>query len=79
MTARSRPPFGSYAKRIGLEPGLKITAVVGPTPGRPSPWLVYLPALALLAFVWWYQRRRAAAPPQPGQVPAPVASGAATR
>jgi TRAP transporter 4TM/12TM fusion protein len=50
--------FGSYAKRIGLEPGQKVTAVVAPAPDRPSSWLVYLPALALVAFVWWNQRRR---------------------
>ena len=55
--------FGSYAKRVGLEPGLKITAVVVPAPGRPSMWWVYLPALALLGLVWWNQRRRAAAIP----------------
>jgi Domain of unknown function (DUF3394) len=50
--------FGSYAKRIGLEPGQKIMAVVAPSPDRPSAWWVYLPALALLGFVWWNQRRR---------------------
>jgi hypothetical protein len=54
----SNVAFGSYAKRIGLEPGLKITAVVAPSPNRPSVWFVYLPALALVGFVWWNQRRR---------------------
>jgi TRAP transporter 4TM/12TM fusion protein len=51
--------FGSYAKRVGLEPGLKITAVVVPAPDRPAVWWVYWPALALVGVVWWNQRRRA--------------------
>ncbi len=51
--------FGSYAKRIGLEPGFKITAVVVPAPDRPSTWYVYAPALALVGSVWANQRRRA--------------------
>jgi hypothetical protein len=73
----SNVAFGSYAKRIGLEPGLKITAVVAPAPGRPSRWLVYVPALALLGFVWWNQRRRAVHLPQPSPVSAPAARRAA--
>jgi hypothetical protein len=67
----SNVAFGSYAKRIGLEPGLKITAVVAPSPNRPSVWFVYLPALALVGFVWWNQRRRTrlvARPPVPDAV-----------
>jgi TRAP transporter 4TM/12TM fusion protein len=50
--------FGSYAKRIGLEPGQRITAVVARAPDQPSTWFVYLPALALVGVVWWNQRRR---------------------
>jgi TRAP transporter 4TM/12TM fusion protein len=53
--------FGSYAKRIGLEPGQKITAVVTPAPDRPSVWFVYFPALLLVGAVWWNQRRRTSA------------------
>ena len=71
--------FGSYAKRIGLEPGMKVIAVVTRSPERPSHWFAYLPALALVGFVWWNQRRRAAPLPtaptreailDPGRLPA---------
>jgi hypothetical protein len=50
--------FGSYAKRTGLEAGYAVTAVLQPTPGRPSPLLIYVPALALAGLIWWLQRRR---------------------
>jgi hypothetical protein len=50
--------FGSYAKRTGLEAGYAVTAVLQPTPGRPSPLLIYGPALALAGLIWWLQRRR---------------------
>jgi hypothetical protein len=50
--------FGSAARRVGLEPGLKVTAVMVPNPDRPSAWLVYLPALVLVGLVWWNQSRR---------------------
>jgi len=73
----SNAALGSYAKRIGLEPGLKITAVVAPAPGRPSRWVVYGPALALLGLIWWIQRRRAAADPRPRPLTAPVPGRAA--
>ena len=52
--------FGSYAKRTGLEAGYTITAVFQPTPGRPSPLLVYVPALALVGLIWWLQKTRKA-------------------
>lgn len=52
--------FGSAAKRIGLEAGYRITAIVVPAPGRPSNWWIYVPALALVGAVWWNQRRRSA-------------------
>jgi Domain of unknown function (DUF3394)/Tripartite ATP-independent periplasmic transporter, DctM component len=52
--------FGSYAKRIGLEPGFKVTAVVVPAPDRPSSWWIYLPALVIVGLVWWNQLRRTA-------------------
>jgi hypothetical protein len=53
--------FGSYAKRTGLEAGYAVTAVLQPSPGRPSPLWVYGPALALAGLIWWLQRRRAGA------------------
>jgi hypothetical protein len=54
----TRVEFGSAAKRIGLEPGYRITAVQLPAPGRPSIAWIYTVALLLVAFVWWNQRRR---------------------
>jgi TRAP transporter 4TM/12TM fusion protein len=60
--------FGSYAERVGLEAGYKITAMRVPNPERPSPWWVYLPALLLTALIALNQRRRAA----PGPAPAPA-------
>jgi len=54
----SNVAFGSYAKRIGLEPGFQVVSVIQPAPGRPSQLWVYLPALALAAAIWWLQRRR---------------------
>lgn len=51
--------FGSYAKRVGLEPGQKIVAVIKPSPDRPSTFWVYIPALALAGLIWWLQRQRA--------------------
>jgi TRAP transporter 4TM/12TM fusion protein len=50
--------FGSYAKRVGLEPGYTVAAVLAPAPGRPSTVWVTIPALALAGLVWWGQRRR---------------------
>jgi hypothetical protein len=54
--------FGSAAKRVGLEPGYKITAIQLPAPGRPSAAWIYAIALALAALVWWLQRRRSTGP-----------------
>ena len=65
--------FGSYAKRVGLEPGQKIVAVMKPSPDRPSTFWVYLPALALAGLIWWLQRQRAKSEPRDlstGPVPA---------
>jgi TRAP transporter 4TM/12TM fusion protein len=62
--------FGSYAKRTGLEAGYKISGVLAPSPGRPSPIWIYLPALALAGLIWWLQtRRRAATADRPLAVP----------
>jgi hypothetical protein len=49
--------FGSRAKKSGFEQGFKVAAVKVPTE-RPSEHWVYIPALALVAFVWFLQRRR---------------------
>jgi len=50
--------FGSRAKKSGFEQGWKIVAIKVPT-DRPSEHWIYVPALALLAFVWFLQRARA--------------------
>jgi hypothetical protein len=49
--------FGSRAKKSGFEQGFRVAAVKVPTE-RPSEHWVYLPALALLAFVWFLQGAR---------------------
>jgi hypothetical protein len=49
--------FGSRAKKSGFEQGFKVAAVKVPT-DRPSEHWVYIPALALIAFVWFLQRAR---------------------
>jgi len=54
----SNVAFGSYAKRVGLEPGFNIVGVIQPALGRPSTLWVYIPALALAGLIWWLQRRR---------------------
>jgi hypothetical protein len=64
----SNVAFGSYAKRVGLEPGYQIVASIQPAPGRPSTLWVYLPALAVAGLIWLLQRRRAG--PVPDQRPA---------
>lgn len=61
----SNVAFGSYAKRIGLEPGFQIVGVLQPAPGRPSTIWVFLPAFALIGTIAWLQRRRARADRQP--------------
>ncbi len=57
--------FGSYAKRVGLESGFTVTAMLLPA-DRPSKYWLYLPALALLALIVLLQRRRRAAEGLPG-------------
>jgi hypothetical protein len=49
--------FGSRAKKSGFEPGFKVGAIKVPT-DRPSEHWVYIPALALVAFVYFLQRAR---------------------
>ncbi|MEX2197656.1 MAG: TRAP transporter permease [Burkholderiales bacterium] len=51
--------FGSRAKKSGFEQGFEVAAVKVAT-DRPSEHWVYIPALALIAFVYFLQRRRAA-------------------
>ena len=53
--------FGSRAKKSGFEQGFKVAAIKVPT-DRPSEHWVYIPALALIAFVWFLQRARARRP-----------------
>jgi hypothetical protein len=47
----SNVAFGSYAKRVGLEPGYRIMGIVQPAPGRPSSMWVYIPALAVAGLI----------------------------
>ncbi|HZH53070.1 MAG TPA: TRAP transporter permease [Microvirga sp.] len=68
----SNVAFGSYAKRIGLEPGYQIVGVMQPAPGRPSTVWVYVPALAFAGLIWWLQRRRSR--PASEDTVAPVAA-----
>jgi hypothetical protein len=49
--------FGSAARKSGFEQGFQVAAVKVPT-DRPSEHWVYIPALALVAFVWFLQRAR---------------------
>jgi len=49
--------FGSRAKKSGFEQGFKVAAIKVPN-DRPSEHWVYLPALALVAFVYFLQRSR---------------------
>jgi len=49
--------FGSRAKKSGFEQGFKVAAIKVPT-DRPSEHWVYIPALALIAFLWFLQRAR---------------------
>jgi TRAP transporter 4TM/12TM fusion protein len=49
--------FGSRAKKSGFEQGWKVAAVKVPTDRASEHW-VYVPALALLAFLHFLQRRR---------------------
>lgn len=56
--------FGSRAKKSGFEQGFEIAAIKVPT-DRPSEHWVYIPALALVAFVYFLQRRRAGGTARP--------------
>jgi len=49
--------FGSRAKKSGFEQGWKVAAIKVPN-DRPSEHWVYLPALALVAFIFFLQRAR---------------------
>jgi hypothetical protein len=49
--------FGSRARKSGFQQGFEIAAVKVPT-DRPSEHWVYIPALALIAFVYFLQRSR---------------------
>jgi hypothetical protein len=49
--------FGSRARKSGFEQGFKVAAVKVPTDRASEHW-VYIPALALVAFVWFLQRAR---------------------
>jgi TRAP transporter 4TM/12TM fusion protein len=56
--------FGSRARKSGFEQGFKVAAVKVATE-RPSEHWVYLPALALVAFIWFLQRARTRVGPRP--------------
>lgn len=56
--------FGTRAKKSGFEQGWKVVTVKLPA-DRPSEHWVYLPALALVAFVWFLQRSRIGRPAVP--------------
>ena len=49
--------FGSRAKKSGFEQGFKVGAIKVPN-DRPSEHWVYIPALALVGFVYFLQRAR---------------------
>jgi len=49
--------FGSQAKKGGFEQGWDVVAIKVKT-DRPTPHWFYLPALALIAWIWWLQGRR---------------------
>jgi TRAP transporter 4TM/12TM fusion protein len=61
--------FGSYAKRTGLETGFTVKHLLLPA-DRPSPYLVFIPALLLVGGVAALQWRRKRAPDLPGHGPA---------
>jgi TRAP transporter 4TM/12TM fusion protein len=57
--------FGTRAKKSGFEQGWKVVAVKVPA-DRPTEHWVYLPAVALMAFVWFLQRSRIRRPAASG-------------
>jgi hypothetical protein len=54
--------FGSRARRGGFEQGWKVTAVKVRSDAPSEHW-VFIPAFAIIAFVWFNQRRRMRPPP----------------
>lgn len=50
--------FGSPAKRAGWEQGWDIAELKVPNPERPSDFLIYVPAVLILVWVWIIQGRR---------------------
>lgn len=58
MTQIAAVRFGSTARRAGWEQGWEVGELLVPNPDRPSEFWVYLPALAILAFIWALQGRR---------------------
>ena len=64
--------FGSRARRGGFEQGWKVTAVKVRTDAPSEHW-VFIPAFAIVAFVYFNQRRRMR-PPATGGIPAPAAA-----
>lgn len=64
-----RVQFRSYAQRLRIEPGFRVTAVLVPA-DRPSPFLFYIPALLLLGLVVAAQRVRVGAAAASPSLPA---------
>jgi len=64
--------FGSRARRGGFEQGWKVMAVKVRT-NAPSEHWVFIPAFAIIAFVYFNQRRRMR-PPATGGIPVPAAA-----
>jgi hypothetical protein len=58
--------FDSPAQKVGLDWDQEIMRVLKPA-DPPSKYLIYIPALLLLALVVWAQRRRAGIAPQKEQ------------
>ncbi|PWJ21134.1 TRAP transporter permease [Jannaschia seohaensis] len=58
--------FGSVAQDAGLDWDQEVLRVLQPVPA-PSKYLMFIPALALLALVVWLQRGRAARTPPPAR------------
>ena len=56
--------FGSRARRAGFEQGWVVESIKVDS-GAPSEHWVYIPAFALVAFVFFNQRRRIRPPPEP--------------
>jgi hypothetical protein len=61
--------FGSYAKRTGLETGFTVKHLLLPS-DRPSPYLVFIPALLLVGGIAMLQWRRKAAAMEARPAPA---------